>query len=45
MFHIFGMNVCCFPCLHLGVKVTMMAGFEPSAFVKALEEHKVRWRS
>ena len=22
-----------------------MVGFQPSAFVKAMEEHKVRWRS
>jgi len=41
MFHIFAMNVITLPLFHMGHRIVFAPGFEPDAFVKALEDFKV----
>jgi acyl-CoA synthetase (AMP-forming)/AMP-acid ligase II len=40
-FHIYGMNVIMNPALAAGATLVTMARFEPGAFVRAIEQHKV----
>lgn len=42
MYHAFGSNVTAFTTLHAGGKVVMLPNFEPEAFIKYMEQYKVR---
>ena len=42
LFHIYSMNVTMSPALRTGAKLLMLPKFDPSSFIKALEDHKVQ---